>query len=96
MMSIWNSILGTGTAAILGMSLSNTMQPPPPPPPMNQQMMNQYQWASQQYQNFPPSPAPPPPKWMYNGEFCTAQEFAVKMWPDDEESRLMFLLKHPE
>jgi hypothetical protein len=48
----------------------------------NQQLMNQYQMYRNQ------------PKWVYNGIDCTVQEFAELMWPDDEQARLMFILKH--
>lgn len=34
------------------------------------------------------------PKWVYNGCECTLKEFTELMWPDDEQARLMFILKH--
>lgn len=34
------------------------------------------------------------PKWVYNGKECTLPEFTEFMWPDDEQARLMFILKH--
>ena len=34
-------------------------------------------------------------KWMINGQkFNTAEEFALHLWPDDENARLMFVLKY--
>lgn len=48
----------------------------------NQALMAQYQM----YRN--------KPKWVYNGIDCTVNEFAELMWPDDEQARLMFILKH--
>jgi hypothetical protein len=48
----------------------------------NQQLMNQYQMARNK------------PKWVYNGIDCDVNEFALLMWPDDEQARLMFILKH--
>jgi hypothetical protein len=54
----------------------------------------------------PANPAPPyanwpneykPVMWMFNGIACTnSEQFAALMWPDDEQARLMFLLKHPK
>jgi len=60
-----------------------------------QQAMNQY--AQQQamagllgnYQMYKE-----PAKWVYAGRDCSVQEFAELMWPDDEQARLMFVLKH--
>jgi hypothetical protein len=34
------------------------------------------------------------PKWVYNGCECSLKEFTELMWPDDEQARLMFILKH--
>lgn len=48
----------------------------------NQALMAQYQM----YRN--------KPKWVFNGVDCDVQEFAELMWPDDEQARLMFVLKH--
>jgi len=48
----------------------------------NQALMAQYQM----YRN--------KPKWVYNGVDCDVNEFAELMWPDDEQARLMFILKH--
>lgn len=48
----------------------------------NQSLLGQYQMARNK------------PKWVYNGVDCTVQEFAELMWPDDEQARLMFILKH--
>lgn len=48
----------------------------------NQQLMNQYQM----YRN--------KPKWVYNGIECTLKEFADLMYNDDEQGKLMFILKH--
>jgi hypothetical protein len=47
-----------------------------------QQMINQYQM----YRN--------KPKWVYNGIECTLKEFADLMYNDDEQGKLMFILKH--
>jgi hypothetical protein len=33
-------------------------------------------------------------RWMYNGQECTLKEFTELMFPDDEQARLMFILKH--
>lgn len=35
-----------------------------------------------------------PANWVYNGRDCTLKEFTELMWPDDEQARLMFILKH--
>jgi len=35
-----------------------------------------------------------PPTWVYNGRECSLKEFTELMWPDDDEARLMFILKH--
>lgn len=48
----------------------------------NQQLLGQYQMARNK------------PKWVYAGIECNVQEFADLMWPDDEQARLMFILKH--
>lgn len=32
--------------------------------------------------------------WVYNGRVCSLNEFTELMWPDDEQARLMFILKH--
>ena len=34
------------------------------------------------------------PKWVFNGKECTLKEFTEFMFPDDDEARLMFILKH--
>jgi hypothetical protein len=64
-------------------TLSGTM-PPAPPPPMT---------------NSPPTAwhaeDPMPARWMFNGQFCTVEQFAKCMWPDDEQAQLVFLLKYP-
>ena len=39
----------------------------------------------------------PPPRWMIDGKtFNTAKEFALHIWPDDEQARLMFALKYTD
>jgi len=48
----------------------------------NQAILGQYQMARNK------------PKWVYNGIDCTAEEFALLMFPDDEQARLLFILKH--
>lgn len=48
----------------------------------NQQLMGQYQMARNK------------PRWVYNGVDCNLKEFTELMWPDDEQARLMFILKH--
>jgi len=48
----------------------------------NQQMMAQYQIVRQR------------PQWVYAGIECTLKEFADLMYNDDEEGKLMFILKH--
>ena len=48
----------------------------------NQQLMAQYQMMRNK------------PKWVYNGVDCNLKEFTELMWPDDEQARLMFILKH--
>jgi hypothetical protein len=34
------------------------------------------------------------PRWVYNNKDCTLEEFAKQVWPDDEHSQLVFILKH--
>lgn len=48
----------------------------------NQQLLGQYSMMRQQ------------PRWVYNGVECSLQEFADLMFRDDEEGKLMFILKH--
>lgn len=48
----------------------------------NQALMQQYQMMRQK------------PKWVYAGVECSLKEFTELMWPDDEQARLMFILKH--
>jgi len=48
----------------------------------NQQMMSQYQMMRNK------------PQWVYAGIECTLKEFADLMYNDDEEGKLMFILKH--
>ena len=48
----------------------------------NQQLLGQYQMAGNK------------PRWVYNGVDCNLKEFTELMWPDDEQARLMFILKH--
>lgn len=39
----------------------------------------------------------PPPRWMIDGKtFKTSKEFALHIWPDDEQARLMFALKYTD
>ena len=48
----------------------------------NQQLMAQYHIVRDK------------PKWVYAGQECTLKEFADLMYNDDEEGKLMFILKH--
>lgn len=48
----------------------------------NQALMSQYQMMRNK------------PKWVYNGVECSLKEFADLMYNDDEEGKLMFILKH--
>lgn len=48
----------------------------------NQQLMAQYHIYKDK------------PKWVYNGVECSLKEFTELMFPDDEQARLMFILKH--
>ena len=34
------------------------------------------------------------PTWVFNGRECSLKEFTELMFPDDEQARLMFILKH--
>jgi hypothetical protein len=63
-------------------TLSGTMPPAPPPPMTNYPPMS---WHAQD---------PMPDRWMFNGEFCSVEEFAQKVWPNDEQAQLVFLLKY--
>jgi len=49
----------------------------------NQQLMGQYHMYKKE-----------PPTWVYNGRECTLKEFADLMYNDDEQGKLMFILKH--
>ncbi len=60
----------------------------------NQQMSNQL--AQQQMAQYNKYAQQRTARWMINGEvFNSAQDFALHLWPDDEEARLMFCLKYP-
>lgn len=48
----------------------------------NQALMAQYQMMRQK------------PRWVYNGIECSLKEFADLMYNDDEQGKLMFILKH--
>jgi len=48
----------------------------------NQQLLGQYQMMRNK------------PKWVYNGIECSLKEFADLMYNDDEQGKLMFILKH--
>ena len=50
--------------------------------------------AQQQYHFHKAGQAAQQVKWMYNGHACTVKEFADIMYVDDEQGKLMFLLKH--
>jgi hypothetical protein len=64
-------------------TLSATMPPAPPPPMTNSPPQH---WHAED---------PMPVRWMFNGQFCSVEEFAKCMWPDDEQAQLVFLLKYP-
>lgn len=49
----------------------------------NQAMLGQYHMYKKE-----------PPTWVYAGRECSLKEFADLMYNDDEEGKLMFILKH--
>jgi hypothetical protein len=49
----------------------------------NQAMLGQYHMYKKE-----------PPTWVYNGRECSLKEFADLMYNDDEQGKLMFILKH--
>jgi hypothetical protein len=60
---------------------------------LSQSMMNQT-LAQQQMQAYKYAQQQRTARWMINGQvFKNAEEFAEYIWPDDEQARLMFVLK---
>jgi len=90
---MFNSIFGAlGQAALTGQGIYQSnpqaLQNAHGNPQLaQQQMMAAYNRAQQQRTA----------RWMINGEvFNSAKDFALAMWPDDEQARLMFALKYPD
>ena len=85
---MFNSIFGAlGQSALTGQGIyqTNPQALQNAPQWLHQASLAQSMNAQNQYQ---------PPKWVYNGRPCTLKEFTELMWPDDEQARLMFVLKH--
>ena len=83
-----NSIFGAmGQAALTGQGIyqTNPQALQNAPQWMHQASLAQALGAQNQYK---------PPQWVYNGKACTLKEFTELMWPDDEQARLLFILKH--
>lgn len=60
---------------------------------LSQSMMNQT-LAQQQMQAYNYAAQQRVARWMINGQvFKNAEEFAEYIWPDDEQARLIFVLK---
>ena len=91
---MFNSIFGAlGQQAITGTGMYQN-NPSAAPNGYNQQMNNAI--AQQQMAQYNKYAQQRTAKWMVNGEvFNSAQDFALHLWPDDEQARLMFCLKYP-
>lgn len=89
---MFNSIFGAlGQSALSGMGYHQN-NPSALQNGYSQQMNNQL--AQQQMAQY--NQAFEQPKWIINGQrFKNSAEFALHIWPDDEQARLMFCLKYP-
>jgi hypothetical protein len=53
------------------------------------------QLSSSPYAQYAPTAIPSDPvKWMFDGEYCTINQFADKMWPNDCKEKTFFLIKY--
>ena len=90
-----NSIFGAmGQAALTGQGIYQTNQQSLANAP---QWMHQASLAQQQMTAYNAAMMQNKPRWVIDGvTYSSAKQFALAMWPDDEQARLMFALKYGE
>lgn len=99
-MSMWDSIFGQATQGVSGQGMANQQAPYTQMNQAAQQLSLSNSLAQQQAYNNALSTGmgmyqqQQLPQWVYDNCVCTLEEFAKKIFPDDEQAQFMFILRN--
>jgi hypothetical protein len=94
-MSLWDSVFGQATQGMYNQGLANQQtsyaQQASLSNSMAQQQMAYYKSLNSGFGQYQP---PPLPRFVYENCAMNLEEFAKKLFPEDEQAQLIFILRH--